>query len=189
MFSAIFMKLSGQLTPIKHCRSTPDNLYRTSTPRRDLSKGVQTNKAPGADARAKRGTHPSLTHTIKTYYVGVFIVHWRQVIPEQAQDTPGVVLGTFPVNSVPATVLFDFGASHSFIIEQFVAKHNISMSSMKTHLLIGSPNGEMKSTHVCPRVNLKIRGIEFQADLVLTPFFWKNRSNKGQEKQMMKNRA
>jgi hypothetical protein len=41
------------------------------------------------------------------------------------------------------------------------------MSSMKTHLLIGFPNGEMKSTHVCPRVNLKIRGIDFQADLVV----------------------
>jgi hypothetical protein len=31
-----------------------------------------------------------------------------------------------------------------------VAKHNMPMSSMKTHFLIGSPNGEMKSTHVCP---------------------------------------
>jgi hypothetical protein len=41
------------------------------------------------------------------------------------------------------------------------------MSSMKTHLLISSPNGEMKSTYVCPRVNLKIRGIDFQADLVV----------------------
>jgi len=25
----------------------------------------------------------------------------------------------------------------------------------------------MKATHVCPRVNLKIRGIDFQADLVV----------------------
>jgi hypothetical protein len=41
------------------------------------------------------------------------------------------------------------------------------MSSTKTHLLIGFPNGEMKSTHVCPRVNLNIRGIDFQADLVV----------------------
>jgi hypothetical protein len=41
------------------------------------------------------------------------------------------------------------------------------MSFMKTHLLIGSPNGEMKSTHVCPQVNLKIRGIDFQADLAV----------------------
>jgi hypothetical protein len=91
----------------------------------------------------------------------------NHVIAEQAQDARGVVLGTFPVNSMPATVLFDFGASHSFITKQFVAKHNIPMSSMKTHLLIGSPNGEMKSTYVCPRVNLKIRGIDFQADLVV----------------------
>jgi hypothetical protein len=89
------------------------------------------------------------------------------VTTEQAQDAPGIVLDMFPVNSVPATILFDSGASHSFITEQFVAKHNIPMSSMKTHLLIGSPNGEMKSTHVCPQVNLKIRGIEFQVDLVV----------------------
>jgi hypothetical protein len=38
---------------------------------------------------------------------------------------------------------------------------------MKTHLLIGSPNCEMKSTYVCPQVNLKIRRIDFQADLVV----------------------
>jgi predicted aspartyl protease len=89
------------------------------------------------------------------------------VITEQAQDAPGIVLDMFSINSVPATVLFDSGASHSFVTEQFVAKHNISMSSMRTHLLIDSPNGEMKSTHVCPQVNLKIRGIDFQADLVV----------------------
>jgi hypothetical protein len=41
------------------------------------------------------------------------------------------------------------------------------MSSMTTHLLIGFSNGEMKSTHVCPQVNLKIKGIDFQADLIV----------------------
>jgi predicted aspartyl protease len=91
----------------------------------------------------------------------------NHVTAEEAQDAPGVVLGTFFVNSVPATILFDSGATHSFITEQFVAKHDIPMSSMKTHLLISSPNGEMKSTYICPQVNLKIRGIDFQADLVV----------------------
>jgi hypothetical protein len=38
---------------------------------------------------------------------------------------------------------------------------------MKMHLLIGFPNGEMKSTHVCPQVNLKIGEIDFQVDLVI----------------------
>jgi hypothetical protein len=83
------------------------------------------------------------------------------VTAEQAQDAPGIVLDTFPVNSVPATILFDSGTSHSFVTEQFVAKHDIPMSSMKTHLLISSPNGEMKSTYICPRVNHKIKGIDF----------------------------
>jgi predicted aspartyl protease len=91
----------------------------------------------------------------------------NHVTTEQAQDAPGVVLGTFSINSIPATVLFDSGASHSFITEQLVAKHDIHMSSMKTHLLISSPNGVMKSTYVCPQVNLKIREIDFQADLIV----------------------
>jgi hypothetical protein len=38
---------------------------------------------------------------------------------------------------------------------------------MKTHLLISSPNGEMKSSHVCPEVNIKIWEIDFQVDLVI----------------------
>jgi predicted aspartyl protease len=93
---------------------------------------------------------------------------WKsELTTEQAQDAPGVVLGTFSVNSVLVIVLFDSGASHSFITEQFVAKHGTPISSMKTHLLISSPNGEMKCTYVCPQVNLKIRGIDFQADLVV----------------------
>jgi hypothetical protein len=50
-------------------------------------------------------------------------VHGRMnnMTAEQAQDAPGVVLDTFPVNSMPATVLFDSGTTHSFITEQFVA--------------------------------------------------------------------
>jgi hypothetical protein len=89
------------------------------------------------------------------------------VTAEQAQDTPGFVLDMFPVNSVPTTILFDSEASYSFITEQFVAKHGIPISYMKTHLFVSSPNGEMKSAYVCSEVNLKIKGINFQADLVV----------------------
>jgi predicted aspartyl protease len=91
----------------------------------------------------------------------------NHVTAEQAQDAPGFVLDTFPVNPVPTTILFDSGASHSFITEQFVAKHNTPVSSMKTHLLVRSTNGEIKSAYVCPQVNLKIGGMDFQADLVV----------------------
>jgi hypothetical protein len=41
----------------------------------------------------------------------------NHVTAEQAQDAPGIVLDTVPVNFVSATILFDSGASHSFITE------------------------------------------------------------------------
>jgi hypothetical protein len=69
---------------------------------------------------------------------------------EQAQDAIEVVLGTFLVNFVPTTVLFDSGASHSFITDQFVAKHDIHMRFMKAPLLVSSPGGETKVSHLCP---------------------------------------
>jgi predicted aspartyl protease len=86
---------------------------------------------------------------------------------EQAQNDSGVVLGTFPVNSVPATVLFDLGASHSFITDRFVTKHNLSMGSMKNPLIVSSPGGEMKTGYICPQVKISIMGVDFLANLVV----------------------
>jgi hypothetical protein len=41
----------------------------------------------------------------------------------------------FLVNSELASILFDSGASHSFVTFCFVEKQNLSMSLMKTPLL------------------------------------------------------
>jgi hypothetical protein len=86
---------------------------------------------------------------------------------EQAQDASGVVLGMFPINSVPAIVLFDSGASHSFITDQFVPKHSISVSPIKKPLPVSSPGGDMKANRLCPQVNLKIMGVDFLSILVI----------------------
>jgi hypothetical protein len=78
-----------------------------------------------------------------------------------------MVLGTFPVNSIPATVLFDSGASHSFITDQFVTKYNLSMISMKNPLIVSSPGGEMKTGYICPQVKINIIRVDFLANLVV----------------------
>jgi hypothetical protein len=59
----------------------------------------------------------------------------NHVTAEEAQGDKDVVLGTFLINYVPSIVLFDSGASQSFITKEFVEKHNVPMSSMKTHLV------------------------------------------------------
>ena len=41
---------------------------------------------------------------------------------EEAQEDRNCILGTFLVNSTPATILFDCGASHSFVTQKFAEK-------------------------------------------------------------------
>jgi hypothetical protein len=84
-------------------------------------------------------------------------------VPEDAN----VVYGMFLINSIPASVLFDSGASHSFITESFVEKHNIPKHPLKKMLHISSPGGNMKDTHSCLNVNLNIQGIDFPVNLVV----------------------
>jgi hypothetical protein len=86
---------------------------------------------------------------------------------EQAQNDSSVVLGTFFVNFVLSTVLFDSGASHSFTTDQFVTKHNLSMSSMKNPLIVSSVGGGMKTGFICPQVNINIMGVDFLANQVV----------------------
>jgi predicted aspartyl protease len=77
------------------------------------------------------------------------------------------VIGTFLVNSNSATVLFDSGASHSFIAYTFIKKHGIPVCVMKKPMLVNSPGGEMKANGICLAASLIIRGVEFQANLIV----------------------
>ena len=43
----------------------------------------------------------------------------------QAENSSDVILGNLPVNSIPAKVLFDSGASCSFMSYPFASKHNV----------------------------------------------------------------
>jgi hypothetical protein len=62
------------------------------------------------------------------------------------------------VNDNNAIVLFDFGASHSFIATSFVQKHNLPLSMLKNQTIVSSPGGDMHARHVCPKVSILIRG-------------------------------
>jgi hypothetical protein len=77
---------------------------------------------------------------------------------DEAQQAQDVVLGMFLASSHPATVLFDFGASHTFITSRFIAKHNLPIANMKHTMLVSSPGGEMRTKLICPAVSISIRG-------------------------------
>jgi hypothetical protein len=63
----------------------------------------------------------------------------NHVNAETAQEAPKVMLGMFNVNSIPATILFDSGALHSFIYQAFVRNHSIPLVAMKHTMIVNSP--------------------------------------------------
>jgi hypothetical protein len=86
---------------------------------------------------------------------------------QEAQEAQGVVLGEYLVNSALATILFDSGASHSFISSSFVEKHRIPTVLLKTPLLTRMPGGDINCQLGCPRVRINLSGVGFLADLVV----------------------
>jgi hypothetical protein len=86
---------------------------------------------------------------------------------EEAQQAPDIVLGMFLASSHPATILFDSGASHSFISSSFVAKHSLPIATMKHTMLVSSSGGEMRTKHICLAVSITIRGVDFPSNLIL----------------------
>jgi hypothetical protein len=76
----------------------------------------------------------------------------------EAQQVQDVVLGMFLISSHHVIVLFNSGASQSFITSSFVAKHNLLIPNMKHMMLVSSPGGEMRTKHICPAISISIRG-------------------------------
>jgi hypothetical protein len=91
----------------------------------------------------------------------------NHVTVEDAQEAPDVVIGTFFVNDTSAVVLFDSGALHSFVSAAYVEKHNLPIALLRCQMIVSSPRGDMLARQLCPKVHLKIRGIDFVANLIV----------------------
>jgi hypothetical protein len=82
----------------------------------------------------------------------------NHVAVEDAQAAPDVIIGMILVNNNGAIVLFDSGASHSFVAANFVQKHNLPLSMLKNRMIVCSLGGDMHARHVCSKVSIHIRG-------------------------------
>jgi hypothetical protein len=86
---------------------------------------------------------------------------------EDAQVAPDVIIGMILVNDNYAIVLFDSGASHSFVAASFVQKYSMPLSMLKNRMIVNSLGGDMHARHVCSKDSILIRGVKFLANLVV----------------------
>jgi hypothetical protein len=77
---------------------------------------------------------------------------------EAIQDAQDVAVGMFLVESYLAKVLFDTGATHSFVYASWVESHNIPIELMILPLRVNSVEGKVQSDRICPNLRIEIRG-------------------------------
>src|SRR4051812_15431686 len=86
---------------------------------------------------------------------------------EEIPDEPDLVIGKFPINTHPALILFDTGASHSFISRAFVDKYKLPTESMKESIRVSSPGGDMIASAGCRDLTVRIGTHNFIAHMVV----------------------
>ena len=63
----------------------------------------------------------------------------NHVSAEEADEDPSVLMGTLQIDGYPVSVLFDSGASHSFISIDFAHSRRIALGNMEFPLVIKTP--------------------------------------------------
>jgi hypothetical protein len=91
----------------------------------------------------------------------------NHVAVEEIEEAPNVAVGMFLINDTSTVVLFDSRALHSFISTAYVEKHNLPLALLKCQMVVSSPGGDMPARQLCLKVNLKIRGVDFVANLIV----------------------
>src|SRR3954469_1185976 len=90
----------------------------------------------------------------------------NQIAAEETDDISDVILGTLPVNYVPTSVLFDPGASHSFMSESYALRHDLSFVELSTPMTIQTPGSRRQTNRVSHGNQIAIEGLVFLDSLI-----------------------
>jgi hypothetical protein len=77
------------------------------------------------------------------------------------------MMGTFLVANYPAVILFDSGASHTFISKNFVEKHCILCTESRERFIIHSPGGQIFTKEVAFHVPITLAEREFPTNMIV----------------------
>jgi hypothetical protein len=78
-----------------------------------------------------------------------------------------VMMGTYLVANYPAVILFDSGASHTFISKNFVEKHCNPCTESREGFIIHSPGGRIFTKEVVFHIPVMLAGREFPTNMIV----------------------
>jgi hypothetical protein len=73
----------------------------------------------------------------------------------------------FYINAIPATILFDFGTTNSFMSPRYANTNEIPLLNMRKPMIVVTPKGPIEANHMTRRLTLTIMGREFGATAII----------------------
>ena len=92
-------------------------------------------------------------------------VHYTQV--EAIPEGEPIMMGTFPIAKHSTVILFDSGASHTFINKAFVMKHQLQIEAGEDSFCIQSPGGRIYTKEMVEQVPTDLNGRIFPTNLLV----------------------
>jgi hypothetical protein len=149
-------KTFGKQPVIQDCRR--NNTYFTCGQSRHYAKQCPTN-----NGKQSADHKPQVNHLgCRNFNHGC--VH--HISTEDVCEAPDIVLGMFSINNIPAIILFDSGASHSFISRNFATMQKFSPSLLDKIMVVQSPGSMLRTNIVYKDLEISIHGVQFPATLV-----------------------
>jgi hypothetical protein len=101
------------------------------------------------------------TNKQQTPSKGFSIARVNQVSAGATADGADIAIGMFYINAIPTALLFDSGATHSFISARFATTNELPLHNMKTPMVVITPKGPVEANYMTHRLTLTIMGMEF----------------------------
>jgi predicted aspartyl protease len=76
-------------------------------------------------------------------------------------------LECFFINAIPTTILFDSGATHSFMSTRYANTNELPLRNMKIPMIVITPKGPVEANYMTHRLTLTIMGREFWATPII----------------------
>jgi hypothetical protein len=98
---------------------------------------------------------------------GYSIARVNQVSDDATPNGADIALGMFYINTIPTTILFGSGATHSFMSARYANTNEISQQNMRKPMKVITPKGPVEANHMTHRLTLTIMRREFWATAIV----------------------
>jgi hypothetical protein len=72
----------------------------------------------------------------------------NQVSVEATADYADIAIGMFYISAIPTALLFDSGATHSFMSTRFATTNELPLQNKKTPMVVITPKGLIEANYM-----------------------------------------